>query len=74
MVDEMKNILIIYTDQLRRDVLGCYGGHEVATPNIDFIAENGIQMEECYTPSAVCTPSRGCFMHTEMGPIAMDYR
>ena len=62
MVDEMKNILIIYTDQLRRDVLGCYGGHEVATPNIDFIAENGIQMEECYTPSAVCTPSRGCFM------------
>lgn len=62
MVDEMRNILIIYTDQLRRDVLGCYGGREVPTPNIDFIAENGIQMEECYTPSAVCTPSRGCFM------------
>lgn len=27
-----KNILIIYTDQLKRDVLGCYGGNEVSTP------------------------------------------
>lgn len=57
-----KNVLIIYTDQLRRDVLGCYGGHEVKTPNIDEIADGGILMEECYTSSAVCTPSRGCLM------------
>ena len=28
----MKNVLIIMTDQLRRDVLGCYGGKEVETP------------------------------------------
>lgn len=57
-----KNVVIIYTDQLRRDVLGCYGGNEVETPNIDSIAADGILLEECYTPSAVCTPSRGCFM------------
>lgn len=58
----MKNILIIYLDQLRRDVLGCYGGKEVETPNIDLLAREGILMDECYTPSAVCTPSRGCFL------------
>ena len=58
----MKNVLILMTDQLRRDVLGCYGGKEVETPYIDSLAEEGILLENCYTPSAVCTPSRGCFM------------
>ena len=58
----MKNVLIIMTDQLRRDVLGCYGGKEVETPYIDSLAEEGILLENCYTPSAVCTPSRGCFI------------
>ncbi len=57
-----KNVLIIFTDQLRRDVLGCYGGHEVETPNIDGIAGDGVALDRCYTASAVCTPSRGCFM------------
>lgn len=57
-----KNVLIIFTDQLRRDVLGCYGGREVETPNIDEIAQDGIALDRCYTASAVCTPSRGCFM------------
>lgn len=57
----MKNVLILYVDQLRRDVLSCYGGKEVQTPNIDFLASNGILLENFYTPSAVCTPSRGCF-------------
>ena len=57
-----KNILIIYTDQLRRDVLGCYGGSEVGTPNIDYLAQQGMVLENFYTPSAVCTPSRGCLM------------
>lgn len=57
-----KNVLIIYTDQLRRDVLGCYGGMEVETPHIDELAQNGLLLENFYTPSAVCTPSRGCFL------------
>ncbi|PXX51472.1 putative sulfatase [Hungatella effluvii] len=58
----MKNVLIIYADQLRRDVLSCYGGREILTPNIDLIAKEGVLLEECYTSSAVCTPSRGCLM------------
>lgn len=57
----MNNVLIIHVDQLRRDILSCYGGKEVQTPNIDFLADNGILLENFYTPSAVCTPSRGCF-------------
>lgn len=57
-----KNILIVYTDQLYRNALGCYGGKEVETPCIDAIAGEGLLLENFYTPSAVCTPSRGCFM------------
>ena len=57
-----KNILIIYTDQFRRDVPGCYGGREVETPNIDALGEQGIIFERYYTSRAVCTPSRGSFM------------
>ena len=50
---EQKNVLIIYTDQLRRDVLGCYGGHAVLTTHIDSIAEGGLALDEFCTPSAV---------------------
>lgn len=56
------NIIIIYTDQLKRDFLGCYGADEISTPNIDSLAANGAVFDNFYTCSAVCTPSRGCFM------------
>ena len=46
-----KNILIIYTDQLKRDVLGCYGGNEVSTPNIDALKEDGVILDNFYTCS-----------------------
>lgn len=56
------NVVIIYVDQLARNMLGCYGGTEVSTPNIDALAADGVVLDNFYTPSAVCTPSRGCFM------------
>ena len=59
---EKHNILIIYTDQLKKSILSCYGGTDISTPNIDYIASNGAKSGNFFTPSAVCTPSRGCFM------------
>ena len=56
------NILIIYVDQLSRMMLSCYGCKEIHTPHIDALAQEGMMMNHFYTPSAVCTPSRGCFM------------
>lgn len=55
------NILIIMTDQQACWSVSAYGKHEVETPNIDRLAKEGVKFEQCYTPSAVCTPSRGCF-------------
>lgn len=56
------NLLIIHTDQQALNTIGAYHGTEVETPNIDKIADTGAVFENFYTPSAVCTPSRGCLM------------
>ncbi|MFW5980839.1 MAG: sulfatase [Halanaerobiaceae bacterium] len=52
------NILLIMCDQLRADVLGCYGNDYVKTPNIDRLAENGITFNRAYSTSPVCIPAR----------------
>ena len=59
---EKPNILIIYCDQLAAWTLGCYGGNEIGTPNIDRLAEEGVVMTNFYANTPVSTPSRGCFM------------
>jgi choline-sulfatase len=51
------NILLIVTDQLRSDGLGCGGGW-ISTPNIDRISREGVYFENCFTTSPVCIPAR----------------
>ncbi len=50
------NLLIIVSDALRADVLGCYGG-AAQTPNIDRLAEGGILFERCYTTTPWTWPA-----------------
>lgn len=45
-----KNIILIVSDALRADVLGCYGG-QAKTPYIDWLADNGVLFEKAYTPA-----------------------
>jgi len=56
------NVLWICTDHQRYDTLGCYGNTFVRTPNIDRLAQKGVQFNYAYTQSPVCTPSRACFL------------
>lgn len=56
------NVLIIQTDQQSLWTLSCYGGTPIDTPNIDRLAGEGALLTNFYTNSAVCTPSRGCFV------------
>ncbi len=51
------NILLIMCDQLRADVLGCYGG-AVPTPPLDRLAREGARFTEAICPLPVCSPSR----------------
>lgn len=55
----MKNIVMIYCDELRADILSCYSGRtDLRTPHIDEIANTGLRYENCYCSSPVCVPSR----------------
>lgn len=71
---DQQNLLIIQTDQQARWTLSCYGGKEVETPHIDSLCQEGVRFDEFYTPSAVCTPSRGCFLTGEYPHVHGAYR
>lgn len=42
------NVILLTLDCLRPDHLGCYGYKAVETPNIDWLAENGVRCENAY--------------------------
>ncbi len=52
------NIVFILVDQLRHDMLSCYGHPTAITPNIDKLAENGVLFENFYATNPICLPSR----------------
>src|SRR5690349_19139480 len=54
------NVLLILADDLGYSDLGCYGG-EIATPNIDQLASNGVRFTQFYT-TARCCPSRASLL------------
>ncbi|NOR75868.1 MAG: sulfatase-like hydrolase/transferase [Draconibacterium sp.] len=66
------NLLIIQTDEHNFRTLGCYreqlsheqafmwgDGINVETPNIDYLAKNGVLFTKYYAATPVCSPSRG---------------
>jgi arylsulfatase A-like enzyme len=54
------NFLIILADDLGFSDLGCYGG-EIATPNLDQLANNGLRFTQFYN-TARCWPTRGALL------------
>jgi arylsulfatase A-like enzyme len=52
------SIILIFTDQHRRDVLGCYGSTIARSPHIDSLAADGCVFENAYSVYPVCTPAR----------------
>src|SRR4029450_14018381 len=54
------NVLIILADDLGFSDTGCYGG-EIATPNLDRLAQNGLRFTQFYN-TARCWPTRACVL------------
>jgi len=54
------NILLILVDDLGYSDLGCYGS-EIATPNLDGLALNGVRFTQFYN-TARCWPSRSALL------------
>ncbi len=55
------NVLWIMADQLRWDYLSCYGAKHIDTPNLDWLASQGMQFNKAYVQSPICGPSRMSF-------------
>lgn len=58
MIGKPKNLLVIISDEHRRDALGCMGHAVAKTPNLDALAAGGTIFENAYTPSPICVPAR----------------
>ncbi len=54
------NIILIMADDLGYSDLGCYGG-EIDTPNIDYLASNGLRYSTFYNTSRGC-PTRAALL------------
>ncbi len=54
------NIILLHCHDLGR-YLGCYG-HDVETPQIDGLAEDGVLFENHYATAPQCSPSRGSLL------------
>jgi arylsulfatase len=58
--DERPNIVLILADDLGYSDIGCYGG-EVQTPNLDYLAANGLRFRRFYNTSRCC-PTRASLL------------
>ncbi|MCB1647243.1 MAG: sulfatase-like hydrolase/transferase [Pseudomonadales bacterium] len=56
------NILFIYSDQHRADVMGCAGNEVVKTPNLDRLAAEGMRFTQAWTESPICQPARASLL------------
>ena len=56
--DKPANLLIIMSDEHRKDAMGCVGHPIVKTPHLDRLAARGTVFTNAYTPSPMCVPTR----------------
>jgi arylsulfatase A-like enzyme len=58
----LPNILVILADDLGFADLGCFGGADLRTPNVDRLATEGIVLEQFHANCAVCSPTRAALL------------
>jgi arylsulfatase A-like enzyme len=56
------NVLFVLPDQLRADQCGVYGGRNIATPNVDRLAREGVVFTNSVSSCPLCTPYRGMLL------------
>ncbi len=60
--DTFPNIIYIFADDLGYGDISCFGADDIATPNIDKIAREGIKFSSFYSASPLCSPSRAALL------------
>ena len=56
------NIIVILCDDMGYADIGCHGSKNIATPNIDSIAQKGVRFTNGYVSAPECSPSRAGLM------------
>lgn len=62
MAAEKPNILLILADDLGYHDVGFHGSTHIETPNLDWLAENGVRFSDGHVSASVCSPSRAGLM------------
>ena len=62
------NIIVIVTDDVRFDAMGCAGDRRLQTPHLDRLAAEGARFTNAFVTTSLCSPSRaslltGCYAH-----------
>jgi arylsulfatase A-like enzyme len=52
------NVIVILCDDTGYSDIGCQGGKDVPTPNIDSLAKNGVRCTQGYVSCPYCSPTR----------------
>jgi arylsulfatase len=60
--EKRPNVIIIYLDDMGYADLSCYGQNKWKTPNIDHLANEGVQFTDAYSASPVSSPSRAALL------------
>ncbi|MFM8620287.1 MAG: sulfatase-like hydrolase/transferase, partial [Opitutaceae bacterium] len=60
------NILHILADDMGWTALSCYGNKDIATPNLDRLAAQGMRFTNAYA-DAQCSPTRAAFLSGQYG-------
>lgn len=64
----LRNMVVFIADDLARNELGCYGGQNVKTPNIDRFASEGVQFNRMVSSTTMCCPTRAS-IYTGLYPL-----
>lgn len=56
------NLILFLADDLGYGDLACFGHPMIKTPNLDAFAKQGVRLTQCYSASAVCSPSRSALL------------
>jgi arylsulfatase A-like enzyme len=74
--DPLMNLVVIVSDTLRRDHLGCYGNTWIRTPNLDRLARESLVLDRAYSCSFPTLPCRAemftgkfVFPYLNWGPL-----
>jgi arylsulfatase A-like enzyme len=58
----LRNLLLLWTDQQRADTMACYGNDQIETPHLNRLSEESFVFRNAYCTQPVCTPSRASIL------------